>query len=92
MEGSIYDCINHDKYVSKKNPTFEYFLISMSKLGTSEKLRKLLSGIINDQLLELSNNAYKIRGRLIWKYFPINISKRDSRDQRNANDAGKNSR
>ena len=81
MEGSIYDCINHDKYVSKKNSTFEYFLISMSKLATSAKLRKLLSGIILNQLLELSHNVYKIKGRIMWKYFPRNILKRDSQYQ-----------
>ena len=92
MEGSIYDCINHDKYVNKKNPTFGYFLVSMSKLATSEKLRKLLSGIIVNQSLELSNNVYKIKGIIMWKYFTRNIWKRDSQDQRNANDAGKNSR
>ena len=64
----------------------------MSKLATSEKLRKLLSGIIVNQSLELSNNVYKIKGIIMWKYFPRNIWKRDSQDQRNPNDAGKNSR
>ena len=68
MEGSIYDCINHVKYVSKKNPTFEKILASMSKLDTVNKLdtdnlRKLLSGMIENQLLELSDNVYKIKGK-----------------------------
>ena len=51
MEGSIYDCIKHLKYVSKKKPTFdEKILASMSKLDTvnnldADKLKKLLSGI-----------------------------------------------
>ena len=33
METSVYDCINHIKYVSKKNPTFEKILASMLKLN-----------------------------------------------------------
>ena len=58
MEGSIYDYVNHIKYVSKKKPTFEKNLASMSKLDTmdnldADKLRKLLSAMIKNQLLEL---------------------------------------
>ena len=68
MKGSIYDCINHIKYVSKKKPTFEKILASMSKLDTvdnldANKLRKLLSGMIENQLLELSYNVYNIKGK-----------------------------
>ena len=52
MQGSIYDCINHDKYVSKKKPTFEKILTSMSKLNTvdnldADKLRKRISDLKN---------------------------------------------
>ena len=51
MEGSIYDCINHVKYVCKKKPAFGKILASMSKLDTvdnldADKLRKLLSFMI----------------------------------------------
>ena len=51
MERSIYDCISHIKYVSKKNPTFEKILASMSKLNAvdnpdADELRTLLSGMI----------------------------------------------
>ena len=40
----------------------------MSKLDTEDnldvdKLRKLLSGMIESQLLELSDNVYKIKGK-----------------------------
>ena len=40
----------------------------MSKLDTvddldADKLRKLLSGMIKNQLLELSNNVYMIKGK-----------------------------
>ena len=38
MEGSVYDCINHIKYVNKKKPTFEKFIASMSKLDTVDNL------------------------------------------------------
>ena len=41
MEGSIYDCINHIKYVSKKKPTFEEILASMSELDTEDKKASL---------------------------------------------------
>ena len=69
MEGSIYDCIKHLKYVSKKKPTFdEKILASMSKLDTvnnldADKLKKLLSGITENQRLELSDDVYKIKGK-----------------------------
>ena len=67
MEGSIFDCINYIKYVSKKKPPFEKILASMSKLDTVDnldvdKLRKLLSGMIENQLLELSD-VFKIKGK-----------------------------
>ena len=60
--------IKHIKYVSKKKPTFEKILASMSKLDTvdnlnEDKLTKLLSGMIENQLLELSDNVYKIKGK-----------------------------
>ena len=68
MEESIYDRINHTKYVSKKTSTFEKILATMSKLDTvdnldADKLRKLLSGMIENQLLELSDNVYKAKGK-----------------------------
>ena len=69
MEGSIYDCIKHLKYVSKKKPTFdEKILASMSKLDTvnnldADKLKKHLSGITENQRLELSDDVYKIKGK-----------------------------
>ena len=68
MEGSIYTCINYIKYVSKKKPTFEKILASMLKLDTvdnldEDKLRKLLSGMIENQQLELSDNVYRIKGK-----------------------------
>ena len=50
MEGLIYDCINHIKCVSKKKPNFEKNLASISKLD-----------MIENQLLELSDNVYKIK-------------------------------
>ena len=67
MEESIYDHINHIKYVSKKKSTFEKILATMSKLDTvdnldADKLRKLLSGMIENQLLELSD-VYKVKGK-----------------------------
>ena len=66
MEGSIYDCINHIKHVSKKKPTFEKILANMSKLDTADnlgadKLRKFVPGMNENQLLELSDNVYKIK-------------------------------
>ena len=66
MEGSIYDCINHIKHVSKKKPTFKKILASMSKLDTvdnldADKLRKFVSGMNKNQLLELSDNVCKIK-------------------------------
>ena len=76
MEGSIYNCINHTKYVRKKKPTFEKLLASMSALDTEDnldvdKLRKLLSGMIENQLLELSDNVYKVKGKnTIENVFP----------------------
>ena len=68
MEESIYERINHIKYVSKKTSTFEKILATMSKLDTvanldADKLRKLLSGMIQNQLLELSDNVYKVKGK-----------------------------
>ena len=54
MEECINECINHINYVSKKKPTFEKILASMSKLDTedldAEKLRKLLSVMVEKQL------------------------------------------
>ena len=38
MERSIYDRINHIKYISKKKPIFENILGSMSKLDTEADL------------------------------------------------------
>ena len=76
MEGSIYNCISHTKYVRKKKPTFEKLLASMSELDTEDnldvdKLRKLLSGMIENQLLELSDNVYKVKGKnTIENVFP----------------------
>ena len=66
MEGSIYDCFNHIKHVSKKKPTFKKILASMSKLDTvdnldADKLRKFVSGMNKNQLLELSDNVCKIK-------------------------------
>ena len=57
------------KYVNKKKPNFEKILPSISKLDTddkqdADKLRKLLSGMVENQLLELSDNVYKIKGVL----------------------------
>ena len=69
MERSIYDCIKHLKQVSKKKPTFdEKILASMSKLDTvdnldADKLKKRLSGITENQRLELSDDIYKIKGK-----------------------------
>ena len=68
MEGSIYDCINHIKYVGKKKPAFGKILASKSKLDTvdnldADKLRKLLPVMIKKKLLELSDNVYKIKGK-----------------------------
>ena len=68
MGGSTYDCINHINDVSKKKPICEKMLASMSKLHTldnldAEKLRKLPSGMIENQLLELPDNVYKIKGK-----------------------------
>ena len=68
MEGSIYDCINHIKCASKKKPTCEKILASMSKLDTVEnldadKLRKRLSDMIENQLLELFDDVYKIKAK-----------------------------
>ena len=66
MEGPIYDCFNHIKHVSKKKPTFKKILASMSKLDTvdnldADKLRKFVSGMNKNQLLELSDNVCKIK-------------------------------
>ena len=66
MEGSIYDYFNHIKHVSKKKPTFKKILASMSKLDTvdnldADKLRKFVSGMNKNQLLELSDNVCKIK-------------------------------
>ena len=66
MKGSIYDCINHIKHVSKKKLTFENILASMSKLDTvhnldADKSRKFVSGMNKNQLLELPDNVYKIK-------------------------------
>ena len=57
------------KYVNKTKPTIEKILPSISKLDTddkldADKLRKLLSGMVENQLLELSDNVYKIKGVL----------------------------
>ena len=53
MEECINDCINHVKYVSKRKPTIEKILASMSKLNIEDlkawKLKKLLSSMIEKQ-------------------------------------------
>lgn len=62
IERSVYDCINHVKYVNNKNSTFEEIFASMSKLDAedkldADKLRTFLSGMIENQLLKLSDNV-----------------------------------
>ena len=79
MEGSIYDCINHIKYVSQRKSTFEKILASMSKLDTvnnldKDKLRKIFSGMVENQLLEL-RDVYKIKGKDTVESALLEISK-----------------
>ena len=64
MEGSIYDCINHISYVSKKKPTFEKILASMSKFDTVDNLDKdKLREAKKEKILlnKLSRNYLKLR-------------------------------
>ena len=67
MKESIYDYINHIKYINKKKSTFEKILASISKLDTEDlnakKSRKHLSCITEKQLLGLTDNEYKIKGK-----------------------------
>ena len=67
MKEPIYDYINHIKYINKKKSTFEKILASISKLDTEDlnakKSRKHLSGITEKQLLGLTDNVYKIKGK-----------------------------
>ena len=51
-----------------KKPTFEKILARMSKLDTldnldADKSRRLLSGMTENELLELSDNADKTKGK-----------------------------
>ena len=83
MAISIYDCINNIKYVSKKKPTFENILSSMSKLDRvgnldADKLRKLFSCTIKNQLLELSDNVYKIKEKDTIETVLLEISETES--------------
>ena len=70
MEGSVLNILNikHIKYVRKKKAIFKKNRGSMSKVDTVDnldvdKLRKLASDMIEKQLLELSDNFYKIKGK-----------------------------
>ena len=59
MKGSIYDCIDRVKYVSKKKPTFEKVLASMSKIDIVNNL----DADIVENISCLTTENVKVRGK-----------------------------